>query len=80
MIEYLYFLLARIRPGYARLWIRRNWWRALACAGWMTAAILLRQAVAATRPERWIIGGEIFPCLFLWRQALRAAAGEWHCR
>ena len=66
----------RVQPGYARRWIRRNWWRALAMAGWIAAGILIRAAAAATRPEAWPMGGEIVPAAACWVMAARVAAGE----
>lgn len=66
----------RVTPGYARRWIRRNWWRCVACAGWIAAGILIRAAVAATRPEGWPIGGEIIPCAICWALAVCVALGE----
>lgn len=66
----------RIVPGYARLWFRRNWWRAFACAGWIAAGMIIRHAVASTRLESWPIGGEIIPMAICWGFALCVALGE----
>lgn len=66
----------RITPGYARRWIKRNWWRMLACAGWIAAGVILRAAVAAGRPESWPVGGEIIPCAVCWALAVCVALGE----
>ena len=70
----------RVTPGYAKRWIKRNWWRCMACAGWIAAGILIRAAVAATRPEGWPIGGEIIPCAVCWALALAVALGETRVR
>lgn len=66
----------RITPGYARRWIKRNWWRMLACAVLIAAGILIRAAVAAGRPESWPVGGEIVPCAICWALAVCVALGE----
>ena len=69
-------LKMHIEKGYARRWIRRNWWRALAMAGWIAAGILIRAAAAATRPEDWPVGGEIVPAVACWVMAAILAMGE----
>ncbi len=65
-----------IQPGYARRWIRRNWFRALYAAGWAALAILIRESVAATRAEHWHMGSEIIPAVLCWALAIRVALGE----
>lgn len=72
--------VVRVEPGYARRWIRRNWWRCLACAGWVTAGILIRASVAGLRPERWPVGGEIIPAAACWVIAALVALGEQSAR
>ena len=66
----------RVTPGYAKRWIKRNWWRCIACAGLVAAGILIRAAVAAGRPESWPVGGEIIPAAACWVMALRVALSE----
>ena len=66
----------RVEPGYARRWIRRNWWRCLASAGWAAAGIGIRAAVAAGRPESWPVGGEIVPMAVCFTLAVLVALGE----
>lgn len=66
----------RVQPGYARRWIRRNWWRCLAFPAWLTAGIWIRAAVAAGRPESWPVGGEIIPAAACWTLAAAVALGE----
>ena len=66
----------RIEPGYARRWIRRNWWRGIACGCWIAAGIWIRAAVAATRPESWPVGGEIVPACVCWALGAALALGE----
>jgi len=66
----------RITPGYARRWIKRNWYKALSFAGWLAAGILIRAGVAAGRPESWPVGGEIIPAAACWVMAGRVALGE----
>lgn len=66
----------RMEPGYARRWVRRNWAKALYAAGWITAGIIIREAVAATRPEHWVIGSEIIPAVLCWVIGIRCALGE----
>lgn len=68
--------VVRIEEGYARRWIRRNWWRCLACAGWTAAGIGIRAAVAAGRPESWPVGGEIVPMAVCFTLAVLVAQGE----
>ncbi len=63
-------------PGYARRWIRRNWARALYAAGWAALGILIRESVAATRPEHWHMGSEIVPAVICWAMAIRCALAE----
>lgn len=65
-----------VEPGYARRWIRRNWAKALYAAGWAALGILIRESVAATRPEHWHMGSEIVPCVICWALAIRCALGE----
>ena len=65
-----------IQPGYARRWVRRNWFRALYAAGWAALGIAIREGVAATRPEHWHMGSEIIPAVLCWALAIRVALGE----
>lgn len=65
-----------VEPGYAKRWIRINWWRVLYTAFWAALGIVIREAVAATRPESWVVGSEIFPAALCWMLALRVAVGE----
>ena len=65
-----------IQPGYARRWIRRNWFRALCAVGWFAAGIGIREAVAATRPEHWHMGSEIVPMVLFMALGIRCAMGE----
>lgn len=68
--------VVRIEEGYARRWIRRNWAKALYAAGWAALGILIRESVAATRPEHWHMGSEIVPAVICWTMAIRCALGE----
>lgn len=72
--------VVRIEEGYARRWIRRNWWRCLASAGWAAAGIGIRAAVAAGRPEHWHMGGEIVPMAVCFTLAVLVALGEQSAR
>ena len=69
-------MMERIEPGVARRWIRRNWAKALYAAGWAALGILIRESVAATRPEHWHMGSEIVPAVICWAMAIRCALAE----
>lgn len=66
----------RIITGTARRWIKRNLWRLLYAGGWATLGIVIREAVAATRPEHWVMGSEMFPMAVCFILAVRVALGE----
>lgn len=66
----------RIEPGLARRWIRRNWHKLMYSAGWAVLAIVIRESVAATRPEHWHMGSEIILAVLCWTMAIRCALGE----
>jgi len=68
--------MPRIDKGYAKRWIRLNWWRAVYAASWAIAGIVIRAAVASTRPESWYMGSEIVPMALCWVMAARVAFGE----
>lgn len=74
-----YRLRLRVRPGYARRWLRLNWWTALSSLLWAAAAIALHAVAAASRPEPWAVGGEIIPCVVFWALAFRQATKERRC-
>lgn len=76
MMDEIRRMAERIEPGLARRWIRRNWAKALYAAGWAALGILIRESVAATRPEHWHMGSEIIPAVLCWTMAIRCALGE----
>ena len=51
----------RVTPGYARRWIRRNWFKAIVFAALLTAAVCIRQPI---------------PCAICWIGALAVALSE----
>lgn len=51
----------RVHPGYARRWIRRNWFKAIAFTALLTAAVCIRQPI---------------PCAACWIGALAVALSE----
>lgn len=76
MMDEIRRMMRRIEPGLARRWIRRNWHKLLYSAGWAVLAIVIRESVAATRPEHWHMGSEIIPAVLCWTMAIRCALGE----
>ncbi len=52
---------SRVHPGYARRWVRRNWFRAILFTVLLTAAVCIRQPI---------------PCAICWGLALAVALGE----
>jgi len=65
-----------VEPGYARRWLRRNLVRMLLAVACVAAGITIREGVAATRAERWIVGSEIIPATIFWLAGARLALGE----
>ena len=63
-------------PGYARKWIRLNWWRPIAVAVFIWLGIYIQVSVSAGRPESWAVGGEFIPSAICWTFALLLAFGE----